>query len=533
MKQRNVLWGCCYAAPIFGIRTLRTAFAHKLFATIGLAVFLSACGGGSGSSSGDAALEDDSGDDSVSFSIGGIISGGTGDITLALNGESETFFGAAFSFDAELSEGESYSVTFVSASDNLSCSISNGSGNADGNISDISVVCNEVSQDALVLSYPDAEISREVQSGDFNGDGYADLVFPIFTTQDFALGANPLLRVVFGDGAGGIADSHDVFQLGGATMTSGNYNNDDIDDFAYTSAAPQVFAGRADNEPSLIYTGTDPFGFAPRTGDVDGDGFEDLMSIILGGSQPALFALIRNNGDGTFADQEFIANRFSNEANTLCLGSPLNFELADFNGDTVLDILALSTACDPTGVDDDEHNALAFFEGNGDGSFEYPVAIDVLPDEIFLGQQAFDNSFKDMAIGDFDMDGDLDVALTSTTNFLLIMLNDGSGRFSENQRVSVGQSSFSIDASDFDNDGFIDIASANRDSKSLVISLGNGDGTFTELADSIVIDLDSDFFVEDMALADMNGDGFMDVILAESGTNGVLGSVQVFFSPGA
>ncbi|BBO84529.1 hypothetical protein DSCO28_50950 [Desulfosarcina ovata subsp. sediminis] len=183
----------------------------------------------------------------------------------------------------------------------------------------------------------------------------------------------------------------------------------------------------------------------------------------------------------------------------------------------------------------DEHIGLALWAGNGDGTVSYPVAYHLLPDALFIGYYEFDEDYKRMSTADFDQDGDLDIVITSASNFLQVLLNDGAGNFSENGRVGVGQAPSNICTGDFDQDGNLDIASINQDSKELVISFGNGDGTFVEKDVAIAIDLDSDVDVFDMVVFDFNADGVPDIAFAEDGTNPSdtgRGSVQAFLSPG-
>lgn len=101
----------------------------------------------------------------------------------------------------------------------------------------------------------------------------------------------------------------------------------------------------------------------------------------------------------------------------------------------------------------------------------------MLSDDLFLGELAFVLPSKEIAYGDFDGDGDNDIAITSTTSFLQVFLNDGAGQFTAAQRVQVGNKPIHVRVADFDNDGIEDLVSINANSKTVIISLGNGDGT--------------------------------------------------------
>ncbi len=191
------------------------------------------------------------------------------------------------------------------------------------------------------------------------------------------------------------------------------------------------------------------------------------------------------------------------------------------------------------GTGNDTRLALALFSGNGDGSFNNPPAIDLISDDLFLGEFVFEESSKEIAFGDFDGDGYNDLAITSTTSFLQIFTNNGTGQFTAGQRVQVGNKPIHVRVADFDNDGIKDLASVNANSKSVVISLGNGDGTFADIADAsgraISIQLDGEVDLFDMDVADINADGFLDIVIAEDGTNPPdtgRGSIQIMLAPG-
>jgi hypothetical protein len=79
-----------------------------------------------------------------------------------------------------------------------------------------------------------------------------------------------------------------------------------------------------------------------------------------------------------------------------------------------------------------------------------------------------------IAIGDFNRDGKLDIAVVDDNGFS-VSLGNGDGTFQK--PVSYTGTFSSIAAGDFNNDGNIDLVTANEDS-SVSVYLGNGDGTF-------------------------------------------------------
>ncbi len=399
-------------------------------------------------------------------------------------------------------------------------------------------------QDMVVLRYVDAEVTGQVVSGDFNGDSLNDLVFTIRTLPEHISGGNnDMFRVTYGDGLGGFSGTTDIFRVGssdsnkrGHQLIAGDLDGDSFDDFAIsTGQILQVFSGSTSTPPSL-FNSTDISGAPLYSVDVDGNGFNDLISIVFGGSTRSLFNLYRNFGNGSFGNVEFISSIDDAEIIALNIGTPVNFTVGDFNGDAINDILSIVL----TGSGNDTHLALALFTGKNDGSFNNPTFINVLSDDLFLGEFAFELPSKEIAFGDFDGDGDNDIAITSTTSFLQVFLNDGAGQFNAAQRVQVGNKPIHVRVADFDNDGIEDLMSINANSKTVIISLGNGDGTFTDITSndgrSISFQLDSDVDLFDVDITDLNADGFLDIVIAEDGTNpsdSGRGSIQIIFSPGS
>lgn len=87
----------------------------------------------------------------------------------------------------------------------------------------------------------------------------------------------------------------------------------------------------------------------------------------------------------------------------------------------------------------------------------------------------------------------------------------GDASNTENIRIKVGRSPGSIEAGDFNNDKFIDLAVASETDSTVTILLGNGKGSFTGAAGS-------PFFAgpqpNDIAIKDFNNDGNPDLAFA-------------------
>src|ERR1700722_6501494 len=89
-----------------------------------------------------------------------------------------------------------------------------------------------------------------------------------------------------------------------------------------------------------------------------------------------------------------------------------------------------------------------------------------------------------VAVGDFNGDGKLDVAVANSVgNNISILLGDGDGTFKPQVTYTTDTAPQGIAAGDFNGDGHLDIAVTNSGSNLVSVFLGNGDGTFQPKVD--------------------------------------------------
>ncbi|CAF3123047.1 unnamed protein product, partial [Rotaria sp. Silwood2] len=115
----------------------------------------------------------------------------------------------------------------------------------------------------------------------------------------------------------------------------------------------------------------------------------------------------------------------------------------------------------------------------------------------------------------------------SRGNNISILLGYGNGNFSKLVNYSTGLYSAPkfIAVGDFNDDKQVDIVVANSNTSNILIFLGNGNGTFTILQN---YSMGQSSEPSAIAIADLNKDNLMDIVVTNSGANAVL----IFFGLG-
>jgi hypothetical protein len=122
-----------------------------------------------------------------------------------------------------------------------------------------------------------------------------------------------------------------------------------------------------------------------------------------------------------------------------------------------------------------------------------------------------------VAVGDFNGDGLLDVAVTNfSAGTVSVFPGAGNGSFGTPVILTAGSSPYWVVAGDFNGDGKLDLAVSNLDSNDVSVFLGNGDGTFQLQA---TFDVGSNPM--GLAVGDFNRDGNLDLAVANSSGNSV------------
>jgi hypothetical protein len=153
----------------------------------------------------------------------------------------------------------------------------------------------------------------------------------------------------------------------------------------------------------------------------------------------------------------------------------------------------------------DAFGAVNILLGNGDGTFATPAPV------------ALHYNPQGIRMADLNGDGNLDlvIAIVGADEFgegeLAVLLGNGDGSFRTPVYYRAGQNAMSVALADLNGDGKLDAAVADENccaQNSLSVLLGNGDGTFQHAVSSIP------GTASDVTVGDLNGDGKIDLVLA-------------------
>jgi hypothetical protein len=277
------------------------------------------------------------------------------------------------------------------------------------------------------------------------------------------------------------------------------------------------FAGAAGRSNSAVNVDR------PRLGDVDGDGDPDIVvngyvyltgpagrpiqapGGILGAGSTAEVALTQLGGDDDL-DVVFTSSGGVSQAHG--------------NGDgdgTFAPAVVATTPAAPSDLavgdlDEDGHDdvvaslpstgQVAVLRSDGAGALEAPVTVTAGP------------APGSLVVADLDGDGHLDVVVANETNLadsLTVLLGDGDGGFGPPTTVALDTTPFVVAAGDLDGDGVVDLVVAGEPGTTTEVRylLGDGDGGFAAHGGQTV-----DAPVKRLELADLNGDGTLDVVVA-------------------
>ena len=177
--------------------------------------------------------------------------------------------------------------------------------------------------------------------------------------------------------------------------------------------------------------------------------------------------------------------------------TPSFLAVGDVNNDGRPDLVTLNKATTAS-------QPLSVFLNNGAGGFATPLTL-----------TSTDISPNAVALGDYNKDGNLDLAIASDgfSSGLNIRLGNGTGNFATGTIISLSGSAFDIVTADFNSDGNLDLAAFTNQAAAtdLKVLFGNGTGGFAAPTTFAV-----PFGHRDLEVSDFNVDGIPDLAVAAS-----------------
>jgi hypothetical protein len=204
-----------------------------------------------------------------------------------------------------------------------------------------------------------------------------------------------------------------------------------------------------------------------------------------------------------FASLTCFSQSFSTKSYPVGAG-PAQLVVADFNGDHIPDIATVNASA----------NTVSILINNGDGTFRPHIDFATAPGPVGL------------AAVDWNKDGKMDlvvaISTTDSAHSVSVLLGNGDGTFQPHHEIAGAPSPNSIAAGDFNGDGNPDIAtSSNTPANAVYVSLGNGKGGVTAqkvttgFGATITDPGASPFLLLKIVRADFNRDGKDDLYYIE------------------
>lgn len=228
-------------------------------------------------------------------------------------------------------------------------------------------------------------------------------------------------------------------------------------------------------------------------GDIDGDGKSDLAIANRGGNTVSVLRNTSNTGMISFA----------NKVDFTTMAKPWYIAIGDIDGDGKPDLVIIDT----------DSNLSVLRNTSNVGAISFATKVDFITG---LDPQS-------VAIGDLDQDGRLDLAIANEgSNTVSILRNTGSiGTISFATKVdfTTGTDPMAVAIGDLDEDGKPDLAVVNN--FSFRVSVLRNISSIGTISFASKLDYTTGSYPRSIALGDLNGDGKLDMAIANNNSRSV------------
>lgn len=235
--------------------------------------------------------------------------------------------------------------------------------------------------------------------------------------------------------------------------------------------------------------------------DIDGDGFLEIV-VLDKGNDVGRIIFFDHQGQYLGDDKEIDIDNDPNDNQV-----PKSFVFKDFDGDGKGDFAVAQFL----------GQSVTLIAGEDPGSLDFSVQRSVLSSAGFV---------RDVAAGDIDGDGKVDLVATNyTSNSFSIFHNQSEpGSFSFGGSIEVGAGSLPsiIELADLTGDGLPEVLVSNKGDKSLGLYINISTPGNIAFYEAVHLDTETQPFY--FVVADLNGDGLKDIVVANEGSD----SISVF-----